>query len=347
MDKIRVGIVGAGMIGQLAHLKNFAELDGCEVVAIAELRPELGRQAARRFGVPTVHSDHHALLDDDVDAVVVVTRRHATGPIVLDALNAGKHVLSEKPMAHSTEQAGRLVEAAEQKGVVYSVGYMKRHDIGVQHAKAVVDELLETQTFGRPLFLRGYCFGGDIGVASDGFSMTDEPRPDGIELWPMAPDWLAADLIDEYAWFLNVEIHIINLLRHFARRTPDVTGVDFTHANGRTVDLDFGDFAGTLEFGETEGPGWHEGIEMIFEKGRIAVEMPPPLDAASIARVSISGPGANSAPAPEPTPGQWAFRRQALAFIDDIRQGAASITAGADAIDDLAVAERIWRRRAA
>ena len=347
MTKIRIGMIGAGMIGQLAHLKNFSALENCEVTGLAELRPELGRQAAVRFNVGRVYPDHRALLDaPDVDAVVVVTRRHATGPIVLDALNAQKHVLSEKPMAHSVEQAERLVEAARQNDKIYSVGYMKRHDMGVQYAKSVIDNALSTNRFGRLLFLRGYCFGGDIGVATDGFSMTEEPRPEGIDLWPMAPEWLPAELIEDYAWFLNVDIHIINLMRHFAAATPTVRNVDFNHPNGRSVALDFGSFSGVLEFGETEGPGWHEGIELVFEKGGISIELPPPLAPGRIATVSVRGP---ESLAPQPVPpsdADWAFRRQAVAFIDNIRCGRDSLTAGADACNDLMVAEQIWRQYA-
>src|ERR1700726_4357142 len=91
---VRIGIVGAGMVGQLAHLANFVQIPGCRVTALAELRPALGRLAADRFGVPQVFASHREMLAADVaDAIVVVTRRPATGPVVLEALEAGKHVL--------------------------------------------------------------------------------------------------------------------------------------------------------------------------------------------------------------------------------------------------------------
>ena len=84
----------------------------CRVVALADLRPELAAAAAAKFGVKRTYRTHLELLADrEVAAVVVVTRRRATGPIVLDALNSGRHVLSEKPMAYTTEQARTLVEA--------------------------------------------------------------------------------------------------------------------------------------------------------------------------------------------------------------------------------------------
>ena len=144
----------------------------------------------RKFGIPKLYSSHTELLDDpEIEAVVVVTRRHATGPIVLDALQSGRHVLSEKPMAHTRAQAERLV-SAQPVGKSYAIGYMKRHDAGVAQAKILLDALQRSGELGRIVLVRAWCFGGDTGVGSQGFVMTDEVRPDGIELWPIAPDWV-------------------------------------------------------------------------------------------------------------------------------------------------------------
>ena len=122
---IGIGFVGAGMIGQLAHISNYADLSGCRLQAIAELRPELGRQAAERFGIERLYPSHQELLTDPkVDAVIVVTRRTATGPIVRDALKAGKHVLSEKPMAPTHALAQALVNEAVAARRHYAIGFM-------------------------------------------------------------------------------------------------------------------------------------------------------------------------------------------------------------------------------
>src|SRR5579864_8159819 len=192
-------MIGAGIIGHRSHLAHFTEIERCRVVALAELRPELGRQVCRKFGIPRLYSSHGEMLDDpEIEAVVVVTRRHATGPIVLDALRSGRHVLSEKPMAHTRAQGERLV-AAQPAGKRYSIGYMKRHDAGVAQAKALLDELRQSGELGQIVLVRAWCFGGDIRVGTHGFVMTDEVRPDGIELWPIAPDWLPTTLHEDYA----------------------------------------------------------------------------------------------------------------------------------------------------
>src|SRR6478609_2542696 len=106
------------MVGQMCHLANFASNPACRVVAVADLRPDLAAAAARKFGITRVYATHRELLaDSEVSGVVVVTRRRATGPIVLDALNSGRHVLSEKPMAYTTAQATSLVEAAQRQSL--------------------------------------------------------------------------------------------------------------------------------------------------------------------------------------------------------------------------------------
>ena len=68
-----IGMIGAGMVGQLAHLANFVQIPDCRVVGLAELRPDLGRAAAERFGVARVYESHREMLEDpEVEAVVVV-----------------------------------------------------------------------------------------------------------------------------------------------------------------------------------------------------------------------------------------------------------------------------------
>nr|WP_249798175.1 Gfo/Idh/MocA family oxidoreductase [Bradyrhizobium zhengyangense] len=173
----------------MCHLANFAANPACRVVAIADLRPDLAAAAAQKFGVSRIYGTHHELLADrEVSAVVVVTKRRATGPIVLDALDSGRHVLSEKPMAYTTDQAASLIEAARRQNLVYAIGYMKRHDAGVARALAELVRLQTDQPLGRIVGARGWCFGGHTGGSHDTFVMTSEARPDGLELWQDGPD---------------------------------------------------------------------------------------------------------------------------------------------------------------
>jgi predicted dehydrogenase len=338
---IRIGMIGAGIVGQLAHLANFVQIPGCRVTALAELRPRLGALAAEKFGVPTVFDSHLDMLAADaVDAAVVVTRRPATGPVVLDVLNAGKHVLSEKPMAHTTEQASRLVEASARRQLIYSIGFMKRHDEGTAAAKQLLDQHIANGDLGRIILIRGWCFCGEFNVGSGGFVMTDENRPDGLDLWPTAPDWLPKEFHENYAWFLNVFVHDLNILRYFAGRQLEVRSVDLSRRNGRVVVLDAGDYPVALEMGEQTGTDWNEGLEIQFERGRLALVFPSPLLKNKTADVTIVQGNQTTV---IPTGSSWAFRRQAEAFVADIAGQRPSLASGADSVADLVLAEAIWR----
>lgn len=339
--EIRIGMVGAGMVGQVAHLANFVQIPRCRVTAIAELRPRLGRLAAEKFGVPAVFNSHIDMLAADViDAAVVVTRRPATGAVVLDLLNAGKHVLSEKPMAHTAEQGARLVEAAASRQRVYSIGFMKRHDEGTAAAKQLLDRLVANNDLGRIILMRGWCFGGEFNVASDGFVMTDESRPEGLTLWPSAPDWVPKEFREDYAWFLNVFVHDVNILRYFVGRQLEVRSVDLGRRNGRVVVFDGGAYPVVLEMGEQTGTTWNEGVEIQFERGRLTVVFPSPLKKNKSADVTlVQGNKATAVP----TGSSWAFRRQAEAFVEDITGKRPTLAGGADALADLVLIEAIWR----
>ena len=211
-----------------------------------------------------------------MSAVVVVTKRRATGPIVLDALNSGRHVLSEKPMAYTTAQAVALAEAARRHNLVYSIGYMKRHDAGVARAIAELARIRADQSLGRIIGARGWCFGGDTGRSQDNFVMTGEVRPDGLELWQDGPDWMPGAMRPGYDNFLNVFSHIINLARYVLGSSPAVAQSTVETSGAATVTLDFDGVACALQLVNGSEGVWREGLSIEFERGAVTIELPPP-----------------------------------------------------------------------
>ena len=109
---VKLGYVGCGFIAQHIHLPNFSTLPGCELVALAELRPKLGRAVADHYGIPKVVASHRDLIaDPEIEAVAVSADYVVQGEIAPDLLAAGKHVFMEKPMAVSVPQAEAILEA--------------------------------------------------------------------------------------------------------------------------------------------------------------------------------------------------------------------------------------------
>ncbi len=130
---LSVGIIGTGLIAQTRHMQQLRELADVSVAAVCDIVPGVADAVAARFGVPDAYTDHREMLArSDIDAVAVFTYDHAE--IVLEAIEAGKHVLVEKPLAFTPEEGRRIVEAADRKNVVVMVAYMKVYDPGFRWA---------------------------------------------------------------------------------------------------------------------------------------------------------------------------------------------------------------------
>ena len=112
MSKLRIGLVGAGNIGQSEHMKAYMDMkDVAEVVAVADINLERAQQAAARFGIPKAFASVEDMLAGaEMDAVDVCVWNASHEPVSIAALRAGKHVICEKPMANSMASALRLAE---------------------------------------------------------------------------------------------------------------------------------------------------------------------------------------------------------------------------------------------
>ncbi len=343
--KVKIGIVGAGFVGQLAHLMNYVEIPDCAVVALAELRPELRKKVAQRYNIPRTYSTHLELLQDpEVEAVVVITRRPTLGPVAYDCLKAKKHVLTEKPMASTAEQAERLVATAKENGVQYVIGYERIHDEGVQKAKAIMDELLKTKELGEITFARAHCFMGESYCNIDGHIMTDEKIPlDKTPEWPIAPDWISAESKNDYAAFVNVYCHNINLLRYLIGQTPKVDYAGIFRNDGQIAVLNFGAFGAVLEAGRGNARQWDEVTEIYFTNGRLRVETPPHFLRNVPARVELyREKGEKEVLIPQAS-WTWSFRRQAEDFVRTVRENGSSAASGAVGLEDIRLIEEIWK----
>ncbi|MFC4437371.1 MULTISPECIES: Gfo/Idh/MocA family protein [Natrialbaceae] len=141
-DGIDVGIVGLGGMGHL-HARSVEQF-GADVVAGADLVEKQRQQFATEFGARTYETHEGLVVDDDVDAVIVTTPNRFHEPITVDALEAGCHVLVEKPLAHTLESAERIADAAADAEGICMVGFHNRHAASM----AMFDEQDERGRFG-------------------------------------------------------------------------------------------------------------------------------------------------------------------------------------------------------
>lgn len=338
---VRIGVIGLGLMGQYCHLANFATLPGCEVTGVCDLREGVAEMVARRWNVGAFYRSHREMLRTGaVDAVVVATRRDATGPIVRDCLDAGVHVLSEKPMALTAADARRLAELADERGVVYAIGYMKRHDPGFRTMRDLIASALSRKSYGELLYVRGHNHCAWYPFAPDGVLGAGVGAPIELEVWPPAPDWVPKACLEAYGWFVNVQIHQLNLLRGLTPGPLRVLRADCEDKRAM-VELNTGEAPISLNATRGGCGRWREGLEFLFSKARVAIDFPSPLDAGAVARVVLET--ADGERREWPDHGRWAFREQAAAFIGDVAAGGRPIVSGADAVEDMLLCEEIWR----
>lgn len=128
--KLRVAIVGCGGIANGKHMPSLKKVPEVEMVAFCDLIPERAEKAAKAFGAEgaKTYTDYKELLKDkSIDNVHVCTPNRVHSEIAVAALNAGKNVLCEKPMAINYEEAMKMVDAAKKSGKLLSVGYQNRY----------------------------------------------------------------------------------------------------------------------------------------------------------------------------------------------------------------------------
>lgn len=343
MTKLNIGMIGAGFIGQLAHFTNFVEVPNCKMLALAEYKPELRRKVAARYDIPKTYASHLDLIaDPEINAVVVVTPRAFTGPVVLDCLSAGKHVFSEKPMVGSAKQGKMLLDAAEAANVRYAVGYMKRFDAGVEAAKKMLDEILQTNSLGKILSVHATCYMGNSYCNPYGHLVTDEKPDYALSGWETAPDWLPQAYHQPFGAYLNTYSHVTNLLRYLFDETPSVEFVNLTGHAGQLAVLGFKNFLSTLETGKMSHNGWSEEIRITFADGELHLALPPALLRNIPAAVSLYKAGKTQEIVKPCIDWSWAFRRQAEAFVNDILENKPMLNSAEEAYQEIVLIESIW-----
>ncbi len=139
MDQIRVGIVGAGVISTL-HLRAYNDIPEARVEAVCDLDADLAAQKAQITGTQKIYTDYRRLLDSkEIDAVEVITPQQYHREITLAALDAGKHVSVQKPMANNMQETTLMTKAAEHSGRIARIYENFRFYPAIDRAKTLVD----------------------------------------------------------------------------------------------------------------------------------------------------------------------------------------------------------------
>jgi UDP-N-acetylglucosamine 3-dehydrogenase len=222
---VRFAVIGCGSIARHRHVKELAENKQAKLISLCDIVKPRAEELAKQYGVPKVYTDwREAVADKEVDAVVVATPNYLHAPMTIAALQAGKHVLCEKPMATSAAEAEQMIAAAKAAGRFLMIGHNQR--LMPPHVKA--KEILQSGRLGRVLTFRttfghagpeGWCV--DKSVNSWFFRKS--------EAFVGAMGDLGVHKADLIRWLLGEEVVEVGAF---------VTTRDKRYANGELIDVD-------------------------------------------------------------------------------------------------------------
>jgi predicted dehydrogenase len=347
MEPVRLGYVGCGFMAQKVHLPSFATIPGCRLVALAEVRQDLGRKVQAKYGIPRLHRTHLELAEDpDVEAIAVSAAYSVQGQIACDLLRRGKDVFMEKPMATSIAQAEEILAAEREGGGRLMIGYMKRYDAGNECAWQAIRVLRESGELGDVVYARNHGFCGDWVAGLDVPMETSEEKvpPAPTQL----PDWLPEKWGNPYLGYLQQYTHNVNLLRFLldAGDRVRVRAVDLND-DGYTgvVVLDVDGVRATLETGSLSHYRWDEHTQVYFRHGWVQTWAPPLLLRNQPAEVEIyKAGGAQEFVRPVPKPSwTWSYKREAEYFVNAVRTREPFRSSAQDTLTDVRLFEEIYR----
>ncbi len=332
MSKIRLGFIGVGGMGQAAHLRNYVSVPGCEVVAIAELRPELGKKVAARYGVPKVYPDHRELMvAEQVDGLVAIQPFGMHVDLIPELIAKGVPILTEKPLAESIESGQKIIAALSKTKVQHFLAYHKRSDPATTYAKRQMELWQSSGEVGKLKYIRAAMPPGDWSV--QGFSQNVHT----VEKYEAKQG-----MGNRYGDFVNYYIHQVNLLRFLLGEDyrvlfADPNSVLFVgrSTTGVTVTLEMATHHTTLD--------WQEEAFIAFERGWIKLELPAPLAIDRPGRVTVfRDAGKDQTPTTTVPTLPWfhAMRQQAVNFVNAIKGEKTPLCTAADGLKDLEVAQQ-------
>lgn len=136
---LKVGVIGVGSISQF-HIEPYVNHERVELVAFCDMNEERLQEKGKKYGVPQLYTDYKELIKEaDIDAVSICTWNNTHAEIAIYALEAGKHVLVEKPLSMTVEEAEAVEEAQKSSGKTLQVGFVRRHGDNAKLLKRFID----------------------------------------------------------------------------------------------------------------------------------------------------------------------------------------------------------------
>ncbi|WP_218081779.1 Gfo/Idh/MocA family protein [Anthocerotibacter panamensis] len=253
-----VAHIGCGAIG-IFRAEAVAQTPGLKLVVVADVRQEAAEPLARRFGCAWATDWEKAVSRPDVDMVIVSTPPHLHATMTLTAIAQGKHVLCEKPLAHTLEDAHRMCDAAQARGVFLKTGFNHRYFPSMAFARSLIDQ----GRLGDVISVRAYA-----------------GHPGGKEF---GPAWVTDGRVTGGGSLVDNGIHILDLTRFFLGEVATGKGYvanliwPFPAAEDNSFAL-FRSAQGAIaqvQASWTEWRGYVFWVETVGTKGYVRASYPP------------------------------------------------------------------------
>ena len=350
-DRVRVGVVGCGLIAQVMHLPNLRALsDRFEISALCDISPTLLHAVADAYGVSRRTTSADELVAEDIDAVMVLTSgSHA--PVATAAARAGRHVFVEKPLCLSVEEGVELLAEVEQANVQLMVGYMKRYDPAYERLSLEFSSLaplrsVRITTLESPLepyvahypLLRGRPLPAET---------LEELRADDAMRVRAALGDVEQDVARAYReWLLDSMVHELNAVRGLLGE-PDRVEFARVRSHGVTAVLIFGELECVATWVDLPGIArYRQEWAFVGTRRRAFLEFPSPFlrNAPTLLSFEDGETGSPSSSRSEQIESfEDAFQRELLEFHSAIKERRPPRTSGSDALKDIALCTALIR----
>jgi len=238
-SRLGIGVVGAGRWANWAHLPGWVRDPRCDLVAVCDMDLDRAQAAKDKFGAKIATADYTELLArDDIQVIDVVTRDAQHFEINMAALEAGKHVLSEKPVAHDFRDVRRAADLAASKGLKTKVGLTFRYSPAVRYLKHLID----SGSLGTPYIYNAY-------EQNSQWLKPESPLRSGERagdrpLQVASLEGYGAPVIDIGHWFMNSDLTaVVGVMRNFVPERMILDTGQMARVNIDDGDIFIGEFA--------------------------------------------------------------------------------------------------------
>ena len=262
-DKLNIGVLGCGPIAQAGHFDSCTKAANARLYAICDVATDLRDRMAATHAPEKSYGDYAEMLADPaLDAVIIATSDTFHVPASIMALQAGKHVLCEKPLAMGLADSLDLARVVEKTGKVFQVGHMKRYDSGLQEAKRFIAEEM-----GEMVALKAwYC------DSTHRYAVTDAVQPLIVKSAnARKPDQDPKADLERY-YMLAHGSHLVDTARYFGGA---IVAVQARLSQSRDlycwfVDVEFASGTlGHLDLTVAVRMDWHEGFQIYGQNGSV------------------------------------------------------------------------------